>query len=236
MALSIEQPQAVQKSSFVCARCGLWLLLPLPVAVFFGVTGELLLAVSAHMGNDNRDMPFEGFLSVLPVLGLVAAFFVGGGLWGRSLARLFDLSRRLATLVGALGFALPVLAVVTILGAIEGELTEYIFDGWKMHILYGLLFVPSVFLIAAIASGALGATSGDWRLALKLALGSGVAAALAFLLVVVLMDLVGMRVGAPGAEERATMLVVTMAGMVAAALAGTWAWSRLFARRAVIAA
>jgi hypothetical protein len=95
------------------------------------------------------------------------------------------------------------------------------------------LFVPAAFLIAAIGTGALGLATGDWRLALRLALVCGLTAALTFLMVAVLFDLAGMRVGAPRAEERATMLVVTLAGMWAAGLTGNAMLGWLLARRRV---
>ena len=64
-----------------------------------------------------------------------------------------------------------------------------------------------------------------------MALGSGGAAALAYLLVVVVMDAAGMRVGGPRAAERFTMLVVTFVSMTAAAVVGSGVWGWLMARR-----
>jgi hypothetical protein len=116
-------------------------------------------------------------------------------------------------LAGALGITLPTVIAIYFLGLAEQNLIQFTFDGWRLHILYMLLFVPTAFLIAAIGTSVLGWAVGDWRLALRLALACGVTAALTFLAVTLIFDLFGMRVGAPGAEERATMLVVTLAGM-----------------------
>jgi hypothetical protein len=67
-----------------------------------------------------------------------------------------------------------------------------------------------------------------------MALVCGLTAALAFLVVAVIFDLFGMRVGAPRAEERATMLVVTLAGMWAAALAGNAVLAWVLTRRQAV--
>ena len=79
---------------------------------------------------------------------------------------------------------------------------------------------PAPRKVDAVGTGVLGLAIGDPQLAWRLALICGLAAALTFLVVATLFDFFGMRVGAPGAEERATMLVVTLAGMWAAALVG----------------
>ncbi len=67
---------------------------------------------------------------------------------------------------------------------------------------------------------AIGVALGDIALALRLAAWTGLAAAAAFFVGDILMDLAGWRVGAPGAAERATMLTVMMVGNLAAAVAG----------------
>lgn len=228
MAVSVEQPGWAQRNAAACARSGLWLLLPLPVGVVLAI-GQNLIAISAH------GSALVGTMSeVIPVLILLATFFVGGGLWGRSLARHFGLPERPASLAGAAGYALPLLGTAFVLAAVEGNLFEFLLDGWKLHILYGLLFVPAAFAIAAVASGAVVATSRNGGLALKAALAGGTGAALGFLAVTVILDLVGMRVGAPGAEERFTMITVTAVGMVGAALLGSWAVGRVWAGQRVL--
>jgi hypothetical protein len=72
-------------------------------------------------------------------------------------------------------------------------------------------------VIAGVGALALG--TGLYRAAfgLRLAIPAGLAAAAAFLAVDLLMDAVGWRVGAPDAGRRATMVVVTAIGLLAAA-------------------
>ncbi len=53
-----------------------------------------------------------------------------------------------------------------------------------------------------------------------MALWAGLAAATAFLAADIVQDLLGRRVGAPGAERTATMLTVTFLGNIMAAFAG----------------
>jgi hypothetical protein len=55
----------------------------------------------------------------------------------------------------------------------------------------------------------------------ELALPAGLAAALAFLLADIAQDMLGRRVGAPGAELSATMLTVAFLGNTVAAFAGS---------------
>ncbi|MCC6455711.1 MAG: hypothetical protein IT328_12245 [Caldilineaceae bacterium] len=191
-----------------CALCGLWLVMPIPVA---GV-----LATLANWLSLPEEIAF-GIFSI----GVIVFYTVAGAMWARNIGRVFGWQplNKLG-FVGAVGITLPTVIVITVLGIVEQNLLDLTFDGWRMHILFGLLFVPAAFLIAATGTGALGLAIGDWRLALRLALVCGLTAALTFLVVTVLFDLAGMRVGAPRAEERATMLVVTLAGMWAAGLTG----------------
>jgi hypothetical protein len=171
-------------------------------------------------------VPEETRFGIFSLL-IVLFYGVAGAMWARGLARIFGwqpLAR--FGLAGALGITIPTVIAIYVLGLAEQNLVQLSFDGWQMHILFGLLFVPTAFLIAAIGTGVLGLAAADWRLALRLALVCGTTAALTFLVVALIFDSFGMRVGAPRAEERATMLVVTLAGMWAAALTGNamFAW------------
>ena len=70
----------------------------------------------------------------------------------------------------------------------------------------------------------------DWKLALKL-LGAGfLSGGGTFLVVAFLMDLIGFRVGAPHADERFTMLVVSMLGIWSAALVGSAVFGKLLTK------
>jgi hypothetical protein len=62
----------------------------------------------------------------------------------------------------------------------------------------------------------------EWRIALT----TGAASALAFLIVYLAMDAAGWRVGSPGAARRATMLVVTALGSLSATIAAGAALGR----------
>jgi hypothetical protein len=100
-----------------------------------------------------------------------------------------------------------------------------------IHIVYGMLFVPATFFVASASAWILGVglrrTVAERRL---LALRGGLAAAAAYLVVYLLMELAGWKVGAPNAGRRATMLVVTALGSLAAALGGGAAIGAVLAR------
>jgi hypothetical protein len=89
-----------------------------------------------------------------------------------------------------------------------------------VHRLFTVLFVPAAFLIAATSSLVLAWALGWGRVAPVLALRVGLTAALAFLAVNLGMEALGWLIGAPGAEERGTMITVLIAANLGAALAG----------------
>lgn len=220
MAVETAPAENAAKNAVVrCALCGLWLIMPIPVA---GAVASLLNMIG---------VPEETSFGIFSI-SVLLFYGVAGALWARGIGRIFDWPRldRLG-LVGALGIALPTVIAIAALGTVEGNLIELLFDGWRMHLLYMLLFVPTAFLIAAIGTGALGLATSDWRLALRLALVCGLTAAVTFLLFTLIFDWFGMRVGAPRAEERATMLVVTLAGMWGAALTGNAALAWVLLRQ-----
>jgi hypothetical protein len=103
-------------------------------------------------------------------------------------------------------------------------------SGLDIRVVYALLFVPATLLIAGIGAFALG--FGLYRAAfgMRLAIAAGGAAAAAFLTVDLLMDAFGWRVGAPDAGRRATMVVVTALGLVAAAIGAGGAIGALLPR------
>jgi hypothetical protein len=96
------------------------------------------------------------------------------------------------------------------------------------------LFVPASFFVAAASAWIVGVglrrNAGEQRM---LALTTGLAAAGAYFLVYLVMDLAGWKVGAPDAGKRATMLVVTGLGSLAAALGGGGAIGFAVAPRAL---
>ncbi|MEP7356385.1 MAG: hypothetical protein ABI847_04045 [Anaerolineales bacterium] len=157
---------------------------------------------------------------------LVAMLLVGcglaGGLWGRSLARLAGLpnARRVAW---ASGLAFGPLTVVAILGLTRGEslfVEERLAGAVPIHIVFAVLFTLSAFFVTGGTALAAGWAARGWRYGLQSGLWAGLAAALAFLLSDQVQDALGRRVGAPRAEETATMLTVALLGNVIAAFAG----------------
>ena len=185
--------------------------------------GSMLLGLLAGIGLSGLPMHLpeatRNTLSAIPVLGMM---FAGGALWGRSMARLTGSAhlRRMAW-AGALSFAPGVILAGIALASLEVALVERgRGPDLPIHQVFTLLFVPAAFIVAGLGGLSLGLAQGEWALAVKLGLWTGLAGAGAFLLVDVLMDSLGWRVGAPGAGERATMLTVMLLGNLGAALAG----------------
>ncbi|UCH60822.1 MAG: hypothetical protein JSV61_04900 [Anaerolineales bacterium] len=176
--------------------------------------GFALNGLPMHMPEATRNL-----LSALPVLVLM---FAGGAAWGRAVARITGSPEawRMGW-AGALSFAPAVILAGITLGSLEGLLVERAAGpDLPIHQLFTLLFVPAAFIVAGLGGLALGIAQRDWTLAGKLGFWVGLAAAGAFLLVDIVMDALGWRVGAPGAAQRATMLTVMLLGNLGAALAG----------------
>jgi hypothetical protein len=193
------------------------LVLPFVVAL---VVGQLI-------GNSNNPPPA---LAIAMIVLALVSLIAGSAAWGIMLARIAGYSRpRRLALACALSYGPATLAVVLLLGRIESMVVDGLQD-LGIHILFSLLFVPAVFFVAATTGIAIGWALRSWRLAIRAALGGGAAAALAFLAVDLLLDSLGMRVGAPGAAERATMLTVLAIGDLGAALAGGAAIGVILAR------
>ena len=186
------------------------------IGTFFvgALLGDLLFA--GLPGN----WPDEGrvALAALPVLICVG---MGGALWGRALARVahVDDAKRMMW-AGALGYAPTLVVVALTLTVLEKLIVE---QGrgpdLPLHVVFTLLFTPAVFLIAAMGTLAVGLALKQRGFTLRLALSSGLVAGMTFLVVDLLMDSFGYRVGAPGAVQRATMLTVLLIGDVTASLA-----------------
>jgi hypothetical protein len=153
----------------------------------------------------------------------LACMILGGRRWGRELALRLDAPDvRRASLAGAFGFGPGAIAAGLVLTVFEGIFVQQQRGpALPIHIVYGFLFVPAVFFVASSTVLVLGAglriqASKRWRVALA----CGLAAAAAHLIVYQAMDKAGWRIGAPDAARRATMIVVTSLGALAAALAG----------------
>lgn len=173
--------------------------------IFFGLAG--------HMQDVTKIA-----LAVVPALMCVIA---GGALWGRSMGQLAHAPNvRRVMWAGALGYAPTVILVGLALTALENLIVEqHRGPQLPIHVVFTMLFVPAVFVVATTGALAVGIALKPRFSIITLALGSGLAAGIAFFIVDMLMDAVGYRVGAPGAAERATMLTVLFTGNVVASLA-----------------
>lgn len=199
----------------VAARCALASGLLLFGGMLIGLlAGFAVSGLPMHVPEQTRNL-----LSALPVLMIITA---AGAAWGYAIARFCSIpeSRRMIW-VGALSFSPSILVAGIGLSLLEVTIVER--GGGPdlpVHQVFTLLFVPAAFFVAGVGGLALGLALRDRLLAFRLFLTVGSSAALAFLVVNLVMDALGWRVGAPGAAERATMLTVMMAGSLAAALAG----------------
>jgi hypothetical protein len=163
----------------------------------------------------------EGLISAFALAGLV-----GSGLtWGWTMNRLAGTGEpRRAALAGVLGFSLPTFISMFTLFALEGAAENAIRSAGlqppPIHRIFTVLFVPTAFILAACGAWALGRALREPRLARRLALSAGLAAAIGFLAVNLSMEALGWIVGSPGAAARNTMLTVLAVSAVGAALAG----------------
>jgi hypothetical protein len=113
---------------------------------------------------------------------------------------------------------LGVIGAGFLLHALERVLVErHRLAGVPVHVIFTLLFVPATFLVATIGCSAILLVSGNRANWIRSAVLTGLAACLSFLIVDLLLDSLGMRVGAPRAAERFTMLTVAVLGSTAAA-------------------
>lgn len=182
--------------------------------IFGGAVGA---AVNERLPGHSTD-PLNVLLSAVLALGGV---FAGGAAWGWSLARITQIAQvgRMA-LAGALGFG-PV-AILTAIGltVLESIIVEQR-QGPQLpiHNVFTMLFVPASAVISGVGGYAI-AIGARVTQPVKLAIRAALTGGIVFLLVNLLLDAQGFRVGAPGAAERATMLVTAFSGCVAAAFVG----------------
>ena len=169
-------------------------------------------------------------LSAIPAFGGV---FAGGAAWGWAISRLTRAgdAKRMAW-AGALGFGPTVILVAFALTFFENLIVEQ-GKGPQLPIynVFTLLFVPAAAIIAGTGAFALGIGMRDRALAMKMLWQCALAGGIAFLVVNLTLDAFGFRVGAPGAAERATMLVTALLGNFAAALVGGGVIGKILGRK-----
>ncbi|MDP9203336.1 MAG: hypothetical protein M3P26_15595 [Gemmatimonadota bacterium] len=180
------------------------------------------MAFSLVVGSPNPGA-FHMTRNVLAGVIAVACMIAASTAWARDLARRMGTADlRHAGWAGALSFGPVALAVGLTLTWLEQRIVERgAGPAPPIHIVYGMLFIPASFVVASVSAWILGVglrlSASEQR---RLTLATGLAAAGAYLVVYLVMELAGWQVGAPGAAQRATMLVVTALGCLAAALAG----------------
>ncbi len=167
----------------------------------------------------------------LAAISAVSGMAIGSALWGIAMGKLARSNqRRRMAWAGILGFVPITLVLGLVLQAIEPIAAAGLGAQIPLHRLFMLLFVPTALLIAGAGGLALGFGLRNRRLAWRLALRAGGAAAAAFLAVNVGMEALGWQVGAPHAVERLTMLTVLLVSDVGAAVASGATIGSLLAR------
>jgi hypothetical protein len=176
-------------------------------------------------------LPFHAPEQSLVLLGIIP-IFGGGALWGFLLTRIHSLPNRMGTAVaGSLSFGFGVIGAANLLGGLERVLVAgHRLPGIPVHVIFTLLFVPATFLVATLGASAILLASGNRARWFLSALATGAGAALSFLVVDLILDALGFRVGAPRAQERATMLTVAFLSSAAAAFSAGGILSHVLSR------
>lgn len=186
--------------------------------------GGLLLGVWGWLGG------FEVHIeSWQGMAGLFISHFIMAWLWGRGLGRVTHQTHpeRLAW-AAAIAFAATTTIAVNRINHTEVILNRLLFQTkLPVHILFLYIFMAGNGAVVGVTGAALGLAKSDWKATLKLGGVGVVIGALTFLTVFLVMELFGFRVGAPGAEERATMLTVMVIGIWSTALVGSGIFGRM---------
>jgi hypothetical protein len=191
------------------ALTGLWLVIALPLGSVCVVLVGMLTATTPGLDMPTFLIPF-----FIP-------FVIAGGLWGRGLGRIGGYPLRPFFVAGAIGVPLATFLALRALNAVESNLEWFQRGGLPIHVIFGIVFTVAALVVAGSGGMALGLSLPNIRLAGRMAFGGGIAGALAFLAVAVGLDTIGFRVGAPNADERATMLVSATVGLWATAIVGS---------------
>ena len=173
------------------------------------IVGGLVVGVGLGALVDATASPLPLLLRrAASALTAISLLTLAGRAWGRDLALLAGaLNTRAATRAGGFAVGPGVVLVGGVLAALEPSLVARGASvGVPIHLIYRLLFIPAAFVVAATGAFALGCGLRNARLGVSLAAWAGLGAATAFLVINLLLDALGWRVGAPHAAERATML------------------------------
>src|SRR5262245_726436 len=167
------------------------------------LVGSLLLAFA--IGFKLSEMQIHN-IEIIGFSIMFALCVAGGALWGRALAQITGTAntRPLIT-ANAVSYAPSVIGAALGLGAVESIVFNPNLD-IPIHVLFEIVFTTALFLVTAISGLANGIALKDARAAGRLALFTCLAAATTFLVVTLLLDAAGRRVGAPGAAETFNML------------------------------
>lgn len=197
----------------------------LPFAIMFGVAAVLSPAHGIQMD--------ESIGAVVAVALLTTFLAAGGVLWGRALSRIAGVDRagRMA-IAGAVSHVAMTVLAAQVLGQLELEFVERGNTTLPIHVVFTVLFVPATFIVAAVMAGAVTLAGGHGQASARVGLSAGAAAALAFLVLNVIQDVLGRRVGGPNAAATATMLTVMFIGNIGAAMAMSAVIGRALAGRA----
>jgi F0F1-type ATP synthase assembly protein I len=199
------------------------------------LVGGLLMgaALGAMIDGIGKSAPTTARVFAILVAG--TAVGIGVRTWGHDIARL-DGGRDsgAAGWTTALALAPVIIVIAAALGMLEPVMVERgARSGLAIHVVYTLLFVAATLLIAGVGAFALGSMMHGAAFGFRLAGVAGVAAAAGFLAVVLVMNALGWQVGAPDAGRRATMVVVTSLGLIAAASAAGGAIGAMLPRPTV---
>src|SRR5438067_4120851 len=186
------------------------------------LSGGFIVAMALASAVGTPSEPFEVVRNVTAGIVALACLSAAAAAWARDLAlRAGSTETHRAAWAGALGFGPAVLVVGLALTALEPHVVTRPRLALPLHVVYGLLFVPSAAIVAGVCAWsltiALRLTPAKRR---RVTLATALAALGAYLAVYLVMELAGWRVGAPGAGRRATMVVVTALAALAATAAG----------------
>lgn len=203
---------AAPRLTLAAALAGLWL------------PGSLVLTVATVMVVQQLLGPafvIEETRGAVLLIGVAVAWLsLAGAYWLRRVARLAGLiATRRAMFLTAVVHAVLTIAAVFGLGHLELYFVEEGHARIPLHNLFTLLFVPTVLICAALLCTCVALVLGARPLTGRLAWLGGLAAALTFLALNVLQDLLGRRVGGPDAGATATMITVALIGNLGAAIA-----------------